>query len=120
MAEKLTRKQLGQATPADTSAVSIYSPASGVVDTTIDALFVANTSSGNKTFRVFLDDDGTTYDTTTALFYDVAVVANATNNILSGASPLYMNNSSGNLAVRSSSANDLTFTVFGVERTGNL
>ena len=111
MSFSLAEKQLGQGTPADTNAASIYSPGD---DTTgvIKEIFVCNTSASNRTFRIFVDDDGTTYSTATALYYDVAISANTTTQI---STFIGMDNSAGNFAIRTSAANDLTFTIFGYE-----
>ena len=108
-----TYKQLGQVMPTDTTATSIYSPAADTV-TIIKAITVCNTDSSAHAFRLFHDDDGTTYDTTTALYYDVSVAANTTKEITLS---INMNDASGNLAFRSDSANNLTCTVYGLEMT---
>ena len=39
---------------------------------------VANTSNSSSNLRLFHDDDGTTFDETTALYYDVPVEGNKT------------------------------------------
>ena len=106
-------KQLGQLTPANTTAASLYSPAAST-ETLIKSIVICNTSSGAVTYRVFHDDDGTTYDTTTALYYDVSLAAN-TSIVLEF--NLVMNDSTGNLAIRTSVADDLTFTCYGAEIT---
>jgi hypothetical protein len=110
------RKQLGQALPADTNAVSIYSP--GVdVETRIHCIVVCNVG-GTPAFRIFHDEDGTTYSTATALYYDVALTANETQVLTFGdhdTGGLWMGNSAGNLAVRSSVASEICFTVYGEE-----
>jgi len=108
-----TLKQLGQLMPTNTTAASIYSPGAST-QTLIKSIVVCNTSAGAVTYRIFHDDNGTTYDTTTALYYDVSLAAN-TSIILS--LNLVMDDSTGNLAVRTSSANDLTFTCYGAEIT---
>ncbi len=100
---------LGQSRPGDTTAVTIYSPASGE-HTKITRIVVCNTSSGTQKFRIFLDNDGTTYDETTALFWDVTTPTDTTVEI---EGDWWMNNASGNLAVRTDSASAFTFTVFG-------
>ena len=108
-----TLKQLGQLMPTNTTAASIYSPGAST-QTLIKSIVVCNTSAGAVTYRIFHDDNGTTYDTTTALYYDVSLAGN-TSIILS--LNLVMDDSTGNLAVRTSSANDLTFTCYGAEIT---
>ena len=100
---------LAQSRPGDTNAVSVYSP-SASTQTEITRVLVCNTTGNTPTFRIFLDNDGTTYDQTTALYYDMAMTANQTITIEGS---LWM--SGGNLAVRSSAASEITFTVFGAE-----
>ena len=107
----LQEKLLGQLRPADTSNASLYSPGSGVT-AIIKAIFICNTSGAVATARLFLDDDGTTYDETTAFFWDVEIAADTTLEIDSFIS---MNNANGNLAVRTDTADALTFTAFGAE-----
>ncbi len=109
----IQEKQLGQARENSTNAVSVYSPGASTT-AIIKAIVVCNQTANNETFRIFIDDDGTTYDQTTALFYDVSILANSTVEI-EGWFP--MNNSSGNIAYRSSTANALTISVFGAEIT---
>jgi hypothetical protein len=106
-------KQLGQVRPANTTAVSIYSPATSTTGI-IKNIVICNTSAAAAKARLFLDDDGATYDETTALFWDVQIDVESTIQ-LDG--HWGMNNSSGNLAVRTDIASALTFTVHGVEVT---
>ena len=108
-----TGKCLGQLRPADTNAASLYSPAAGVI-AEIQTVFVTNQSGGARTYRIFHDDDGTTYDQTTALYYDVALAADKTDVV---SVPIWMRLSTGNLAVRSNANDGLTFTVYGIEHT---
>jgi len=111
----ITEKQLGQATPADTNNVSIYSPPTAILSTEITMIVITNTNSATTPkFRIFLDDNGTTYSTATALWYDIELAFNQT---LIRAVSFFMNDSTGNLAVRTDTANDITFTVFGSEVT---
>ena len=109
----LQEKQLGQLRPANTTAASLYSPGASTT-TIIKTIVICNTTSASAKYRIFLDDDGTTYDQTTAAFYDVAIGANSTDHV----DTYYaMNNSAGNLAVRTDTNDALTFTCFGVEIT---
>ena len=105
-------KQLAQLRPADTNAASLYSPPDNVT-AELTRLVICNTTANTPSYRVFHDEDGTTYDQTTALFYDEPMVANTTQIIdLTG---IGMRGTAGNLAVRTSAANEITFTLYGVE-----
>ena len=107
----LQEKQLAQARPSGTSAVSIYSPASGVT-AIIKNITICNTTGANVTFCVFHHDTGTTYDESTALYFEVTIDKRST---LSLTPFMAMNNDAGNLAVKTSVGNALTFTVYGAE-----
>lgn len=107
--------QLGQLRPADTNAASVYSPAADVT-TEVTSIVIANTTALAAAFRLFLDDNGTTYDQTTALYYDHSVAANDSITLPeSGVGGWWMADSTGNLAFRTDTANALTITVFGTE-----
>ncbi len=108
-AEQAQTRLLGQLRPTDTNATSIYSPDDYAI---IDRILVCNQGGITPKFRIFLDDDGTTYDETTAIYWDICMKADETIEI---DGPLFMADSSGNLAVRTDTASDLTFTVFGRE-----
>lgn len=103
--------QLGQSRPADTVAVSLYSPADGIV-AIIKQIIVCNTSAGSAKYRVCHDEDGTTYDETTALLWNIPL-ATETADILDTC--IYMANSSGNLAVRTDTTEAVTFSCYGEE-----
>jgi len=104
-------KQLGQHRINGTAATSLYSPGAGVT-AIIKSIVVCNQSGSADTFQLFLDDDGTTYDATTALYFNVVIAADATVQIDTF---WPMNNSAGNLATQNATANAITFTAFGVE-----
>ena len=106
-------KQLGQHRINSTTATSLYSPGASTT-AIIKSIVVCNQTAGAATFRIFIDDNGTTYDESTALYFDVAIVANTTIQIDTF---WPMDNSAGNLATRTDTANALTFTAFGVEVT---
>lgn len=108
----LTEKYLGQLRPADTNAASLYSPASPAKRAIVRTIIVANNTGSAATFRIFHDNDGTTYDQSTALYYGKSVAANDTHKI---ETYIVMDDTSGNLAVRTGTANALTFTAYGAE-----
>lgn len=106
-------KQLGQLRPANTTAASLYSPPSGKTGI-IKTIFVCNTTPTAAKFRLFCDDNGSTYDQSTALAYDADILGNSFVEI---DTYIAMNDSTGNLGVRTDTASALTFTAFGAEVT---
>ena len=103
-----TLEQLGQLRPANTTAASLFSPTSGEV--LVKTVVCCNTSGATAKFRLFHDDNGTTYDETTALAWDVEVPADSVATVELN---IMMDDSSGNLAVRTDTANAFTFTAYG-------
>jgi|TARA_R110000796_G_scaffold29536_1_gene79719 hypothetical protein len=104
-------KQLGQHRENSTNAVSVYSPANSVTGI-IRNITLCNTSTSSATFRIFLDNDGTTYNETTAKYYDTALAAKTT---LQLGVFWAMNNPAGNLAFQNGTANAITITADGAE-----
>ena len=107
-----TVQQLAQARPSGTTAVSLYSPSLSK-EVIFKSLVICNTSGAPATFRIFHDDNGTTYDETTALFCDTSIAADTTvtiTDVIAGNNPAGV---AGNIAVRTSVANALTFTAYG-------
>ncbi len=109
---------LGQSRPANTIAVSIYSPALNVVGF-VQRVHVCNQTGSTATFRIFVDNDGATYDETTALEFDKSVGANNSVEFDYGEQGMPMSDDAGNLAVRTGTNNALTFTVWGYELIGD-
>lgn len=108
-------KQLAQARENSTNAVSVYSPASGeTVIIPAGGITILNQSGAAATVRLFVDDDGTTYDQSTALIYDMSCPPGIPVHF---GGIINMNDSTGNLAYRSSVANALTITVNGAVKT---
>jgi hypothetical protein len=105
-------KVLGQLRPGDTSAASLYTAPAGKIGV-VSTILVANVSGSSATFRIFVDADGTTYNQTTAILYDVAINADMTELI---EVPIFISNA-GNLAVRSGTSDAITFTALGIERS---
>jgi|TARA_R110000744_G_scaffold94252_1_gene182004 hypothetical protein len=104
-------KILGQLRPTNTTAASLFSPTRGH-EYRIDVIYVSEHAGATPTYRLFFDDDGTTYDQTTAIAYDLALSANQSKRV---EGPFYMNNASGNIGVRTSAGSQITFTAFGEE-----
>lgn len=107
--------QIGQARPANTTAVSVINPNAGEV-IRVNMLLVANVSASGLTFRLFHDPSGTTFDETTALFFDSDLRANESHMIRFDPA-IRLSSTSENLAVRSSSGNNLNFIFYGETTT---
>lgn len=104
-------KQLAQKRENSTNAVSVLQASTGT--TVVKTIIIANTGNA-ATYRLFHDDDGTTYDESTALFWDVGIAKNSTIQIDTFVA---MDDPTGNFAYRSSIANALTITIYGSEIT---
>ena len=106
-------KQLAQSRPANTTAVSIYSLATGYKSARIDSVHLANTSASSAVCYVYHDDDGTTYDETTCIL-EITVAANSS---VVCAGPIYTDNTTGNIAFEQGTASAITVTLYGEEMT---
>lgn len=102
-------RMLAQARPNTATVVALYSPAQRAI---IKRVIICNTTAGASLFRMYLDDDGSTFDESTALFWDKTVAAGET--IFQDAY-WAMDNPDGNVGVRSATAQALTYTLFGDE-----
>lgn len=110
----IQEKVLGQTNPtAATGAVSIYSPAASTT-AIIKSVVITNVTASGATWSLYLDDAGTAYGTTTSLYDRLTIGGNSTH-LINTYWP--MNNSAGNLAVETGTADAINFTVFGAEIT---
>lgn len=110
----ITGSQLGQLRPAVTTPVSIYSPAVDI-ETQLTHMIIANATFFPAKFSLYHDDDGTVYTVDTVLY--PAITVNQQNAITLPLAKVFMNNSAGNLAVQTDTADALTFTLYGFEKT---
>lgn len=106
----LTYTQLGQFRENSTNATSIYQSNDG--ETVQLFIKIANVSSQTAFVRVFHDYSGTTYNQSTAIVYDLKIVPGEFLEL----DHIFINDSTGNVAYRSSAANALTATVYGIIR----
>jgi hypothetical protein len=106
---RVSNKLLGQARAAGTDPVSVYSPEQPVI---IRSYSIVNVGGVDALVRVFMDNDGATYDESTAILpgWDVLIEA-ASSVLVEGWFP--MDNRNGNFAYRSSVGDALTLTVWG-------
>ena len=95
--------------PSAVAAETIFSPRTGETVILV-SLYVCNLSAVDIEYSIYFDNDGTTYNETTALAFNTPLQAKTTEII---ELQIPMQNSRGNLAVQTSSANDINFTLFG-------
>jgi len=82
----------------------------------VTSILVCNQTGSSATYSIYLDQNGTTYDQTTALFYAVTLAANSTALIeFIGGLPLGTRSAAGNLAVQNGTSNAITFSIYGIE-----
>lgn len=108
----VSAEQVAQIRPSGTTAVSAFT---ALLRTEITLIAVCNTTGSPANMSIFHDDDGSTFDQTTALHYAQAVAANTTTYIKpeSIGAGLSMNKD-GQIGVQTSVSNALTFTIYGV------
>ena len=104
--------QLAQARPANTSTATAFT---ATKQTEITRIIIANTTASATTFSLYHDDDGSTYDQTTAVVYSASLAANTTQFIDGfGAGCGLMIRSGGTLGIQSGTSSACTFTIYGV------
>lgn len=112
--DQLLIKQLAQKRPSTTNAtVAIYKPKKRKL--VIKTIHVTNTTGNALAYYIYLDKDGSTYDASTALYNGVTLAANTTvmHEFANGLP--FDPDAAGNLAVKSSEANAINFTIDGIE-----
>ena len=102
---------LGKLRPANTTAASVYNKPAGA-RVKIESIVIANLDTSSHAFRLFWDY-GTTYDQTTALFYDVIIASNTT--LQMDSLGWAFDGGTGNLAFRTDSGNNLICWAWGEE-----
>lgn len=103
-------KILGQARPSNTSNVDLYTVPAGT-ETVISSIFVANSTSTARNFRIFIRNDGATAGQANAIAYDVEMAGNSFTAITTGITL----DESDVITVQSAASNALTFSAFGSE-----
>ena len=103
--------QLAQTRPSGTTAGAAFTAS---IQTEITRIFITNTTGSGATFSIYHDDDGTTYDQTTALFYGVSIPANTTTEFSCNPGAGIQIRADGKLAVQSNTGSALTFSIYGI------
>ena len=111
-----TSGQLAQSA-VTTTPTSVLSPDAGQ-ELIIAAIRVVNYSAAGRWLKVYHDEDGTTYDTTTIILPQVTIPAYSVYALTKDdGGPIIMGNVAGNLAVEAEANSALTVTVYGITRT---
>ena len=105
-----TLKVLGQLAPDATTDTVLYTVPENAV-TTVSSIAACNRSGGALTFRVAVRPLGATVVSKHYIYYDKAVAANDTVFIIIGITL----SDEDVVSVRSSSADNISFSIFGVE-----
>lgn len=106
----LSYTQLAQHRENSTNPVSIYQCNSG--ETVQGFLKICNLTDDLVTIRVFHDLNGSTYNESTALVWDLILCEGQMFEI----DHIFINESSGNLAYRTDTANAVNATLYGIVR----
>lgn len=106
---------LAQSRPANTSTATAFTAS---VRTDLTQIIVSNTTGSAATFSIYHDDDGTTYDQTTALVYACSISGNTTVIIGSEGAGLGIQLSpGGSIGIQSGTSNACTFSIYGVTQS---
>lgn len=105
-------QQLFQSRPSPTTAQSVYTAA---LQTELTHIVVCNTTASLVDFSIYHDDDGSTFDQSTALYYETTIEANTSERISARTINAGISiKKGGQIAVQSSTASALTFTGYGI------
>lgn len=107
--------QVAQSRPSGTTATSVYT---APIVTEITRIIICNTTGTAANYSLYHDDDGSTFDATTALYETVSLAANSTVDISAELGAGLMVSKDGQIGVKTGTANALTFTIYGV--TGDI
>ena len=103
--------QLAQIQPSASASTAF----TATLRTEVTRIMVCNVSGSGATFDIYHDDDGTTFDGTTALFWQANIPSNSTVEVLSetlGSGVMMARG--GSIGVKASINQSLTFTLYGV------
>jgi hypothetical protein len=104
--------QIAQNRPSGTTATSVYT---ATMITEVTRIIICNTTSSAADFSLYHDDDGSTFDETSALHFAQTVPPYSTVTIEAGNMGAgLMVTGSGQIGVQTSTSNALTFTLYGI------
>ena len=104
--------QLAQLRPSGTTTTTLFSAS---LRTEVTCIFIANTTTNTCAMSLYHDDDGSTFDETTALYFSKSVAANDTVKIEANSPGSGITvRAGGKIGVKSGVANALTFSLYGI------
>lgn len=103
-------KVLGQVTPGDTNNTTLYTVPENT-QTTVSSIVACNITGGGLTFRIAIQPKGASIDNKHYIYYGKAVSANDSVFVMIGITL----SDDDVVTVQSSSADDISFSIFGVE-----
>lgn len=104
--------QLAQILPTDTVVNTAYT---AVIKTDVTLIIVCNVSTNARKFSIYHDDDGTTFDDTTALYKDEPIAASTTRRIeIQYEGGGISVEEGGAIGVKTDVASELNFTLYGM------
>ena len=105
-----TLKVLGQTAPSDTNEASLYTVPEDTM-TTVSSVVACNLTGNTPNFRIAVRPKGATVENEHYIYYNKAMAANDSIFIIIGL-PL---SDDDVVSVRSSAADEIAFSIFGVE-----
>lgn len=107
---------LAQVSPGTTGAVTAFV---ATLRTEIKRIVVCKTNSDSGAYSIYHDDDGTTYNASTALYLNKTLAGSTTDLIDAHDEGAGISLSpGGSLGVQSASASAMTFSIYGVTQVG--
>jgi len=104
--------QLAQVRLASATASTVFT---AVLRTELTRVQIVNVTAANETFRLYHDDDGTTYDESTALYWDEAISGNRALQVdIAIEDGGILIDRGGSIGFRPNTNNALTVTIYGV------
>ena len=101
--------QLAQSRPSGTTAENLFTATD---KTDITRIVICNTTGATAKYSIYHDDDGSTFDESTALYFEVDLAANSSIELADFVRYLTLPKDA-QIGVKTSVASALTFTLYG-------
>lgn len=98
--------------PTSTSPEEIFTNNNGQETVVINCIFIVNLVSASRNYSIYLDPIGATWAEETAIAFSTAISGNSLV-IIECAGGIPLVNKEGTIAVQTSNANSLNFTIYG-------